>query len=158
MTARGTFGEPLRLPDRAAGIHPELLLWVHVGADGTADYGGHLPADEAVLTLRFLADHIASLHPGAGGGAMTAADVRQAILRLYKAAEDARRIADLPAEIGSQVQWANGVVWERTGEDEWTPRFIPDPGGWEPDAETIEAMIAPSLHIAAGRIVGRNEP
>lgn len=59
MTGRGTFGEPLRLPD----THPELALWVHVGADGKADYGGRLPADEVVLTLRFLADHIASLLP-----------------------------------------------------------------------------------------------
>lgn len=59
-----TFAKAKRLPmPPIEASHLNLALWVHVDADGTATYGGRMPADEVVLTLRFLADHLAALIP-----------------------------------------------------------------------------------------------
>lgn len=54
--SRGTFGQRLPMPPDRAVL--DLALWVHVDSDGTATYGGRMPAPEVVATLRFLADHL----------------------------------------------------------------------------------------------------
>lgn len=79
-------------------------------------------------------------------GAHVNADAQKALEQMMTAAERVRRVLLLPTGIGSQVRWSNGVIWERTGGDEWQ--------SLEPvltlEQARAQGFTAPSAHIASG--------
>ena len=46
-------------------------------------------------------------------------ELSRARARLIEAAEELANIAALPRAVGSRIEWENGVVWTRAGDDDW---------------------------------------
>ena len=73
-------------------------------------------------------------------------ELRNARRKAQEAADLARWIENLPRRKGQQVQWVNGVVWTRAGDDDWRPETMPDQSypsahvaqfWWEPVPEGV---------------------
>lgn len=67
-------------------------------------------------------------------------ELRRARQAARRATDALRAIESLPRRRGQQVRWANGVVWERIGDDAWRPTTAPD----DSDHWTF-----PSSHVAS---------
>lgn len=63
-------------------------------------------------------------------------ELRNARRKHEEARDSYRAIKRLPRRIGQQVVWSNGVVWTRTGDDQWQPDSEPS---WR----------YPSAHVAS---------
>lgn len=49
-------------------------------------------------------------------------ELRDARRRAEYYAAELAAIEALPRRVGSRIAWANGVIWERVGDDAWEPR------------------------------------
>lgn len=69
-------------------------------------------------------------------------ELRTARQRAATAQEELRRIEALPRGIGAHVNWPNGVVWKRIGDDQWAS--VADDG-----SPTVPVVYS-SAHVASG--------
>lgn len=52
-------------------------------------------------------------------------ELKDARRRFEVAARELADVEELPRRKGSRVQWDNGVVWTRAGDDDWRPDTDP---------------------------------
>jgi len=62
-------------------------------------------------------------------------ELRKARNAANRAVATLRWIEDLPRRKGESVQWRNGVIWTRAGDDDWRAHTSPD-------------VPTPSSHVA----------
>jgi len=67
-------------------------------------------------------------------------ELAKARRQLRLAQENLVAIESLPRRRGARVQWSNGVIWTRMGDDQWQPLSS--------DGETI-GPLHPSEHVAS---------
>lgn len=73
-------------------------------------------------------------------------ELRAARAKLANAQAELTAIEALPRRIGARVQWSNGVIWTRVGDNTWLPWSASQP-------DDMPEIHYDSVHVATGHLV-----
>lgn len=74
-------------------------------------------------------------------------EVNRAIQAEALARATRKAIQSLPQRVGSSVVWANGLVWTRTGDDQWMADDHPIGQGAYPSAHVATATFIVEVRL-----------
>lgn len=76
-------------------------------------------------------------------------ELRAARAKLARAQAELEAVEALPRRVGSRVQWSNGVIWTRVGDNAWLPWSANQP-------DDMPERHYESVHVATADLVPLN--